>query len=153
MPKKGTRDLKIKINEKKEKNEKNEPGAKSAKGDNMPRGNGNNPMETIEFINALITVWITRVKIWEDRKFGIDDIGYVFAAIPTITRGIIGMQYIDDERRELTDEGREKIKEAIKEFEPEKPDEEIERLVEEYLMWIDHTFEIGLKTIDYLKKK
>ena len=117
------------------------------------KGTGDNPVETIEFIEALITIWSTRVKIWEDRKFGVEDIAHVFAAVPAVTRGIIGMQYIDDERRNLSDVGRVKIKEAIAKFEPEKPDKDIEKLVESYLQLVDHIFEVGLETMDYLKKK
>lgn len=109
------------------------------------------PKETIEFIQALICMWDTRVKVWSNRKFDVGDIGHIVAAAPTLVRGFTGINKIDDERRIIDDEGRAKIRHEITKFRNQDPDRpEIDKLVQAYLNLIDHLFEVGLMTIDTL---
>lgn len=75
-----------------------------------------NPVETLEFIDALLSGWKMHNEVMEDGKINYADIPTIIAKLPAFWKGFIGIDVIDDEMANVDADGEAKIKAKIQEF-------------------------------------
>lgn len=109
-----------------------------------------NPIETIEFITAMLQSWKTYQDISADGKVNLLDLPAVFSAAPTLWKGFVGLDNIDNELLVIDEEGRAKIKAKIEEFVLVQ-DPELEDLVEDIVQLVLNMTEVAAKTVQYFK--
>ena len=110
-----------------------------------------NPVETIEIIDALLSGWELHGEVMEDGKINFMDIPYVIAKLPTLWKGFVGIDVIDDEMAVVDDEGKAKIKAKIEEF-VIADEEELEKLIEELMELLLQIVRVAKKFTNYFKE-
>lgn len=112
-----------------------------------------NPIQTIEFLEAVLRSWKLQAEVLADKKVTIGDFPAVFAAAPVLWKGFVGVDEIDNEMQVVDDDGRALIKAKIEEFVITPTNEELEALVEGLMAMVLNMVEMAAKTVAYFKKK
>ncbi|HNW88183.1 MAG TPA: hypothetical protein PKN48_00840 [Bacteroidales bacterium] len=112
-----------------------------------------NPVQTLEFLEAMLRAWKLNAEIMEDKKIDFKDLPYVFGAAPVLWKGFVGLDQIDDEMLVIDDDGRALISAKVEEFVVTPTNEELEMVVENLMKLVLHMVEVSVETIAYFKKK
>jgi hypothetical protein len=110
-----------------------------------------NPVETIEFIDGLLSGWVLHNEVMADGKVNFMDIPYAIAKLPALWKGFVGIDIIDDEMAVVNDEGKAKIKAKIAEF-VIASDEILEQLIEELMALLLEIVRVSKKFTEYFEK-
>ena len=114
--------------------------------------NPDNPVETLELIDAMIASWKAEHEIMENGKIDVGDIPIVWVTAPKLFKGFVGIKYVDNELAVITDAGKDKIKEKISEF-VIAGDAELESLVEDTLEMLLTMVGLAKRYMSYLNKE
>lgn len=109
-----------------------------------------NPVETIEFLDAMLKSWEMYGKIMEDKKVNIADFPTFLAGAPYLYKGFIGFDKIDDELKVVDADGRALINAKVAEF-VLADNAELEVVVENLLALVLDMVETAAKTVAYFK--
>jgi len=108
-----------------------------------------NPKETLEFLDFVFAGFEAEKAITEDKKFTAGDILHIMKAGPAAFRGFIGIKYVDDELRAMSEIGRQMVTDKIKSFIYD--DERTENFVELVLEWLLLTVRLADEAIQLIK--